>query len=402
MNKIALGVSSSISIYKACEIIRLFQSHKKEVQVIMTKNAAQLVSPRLFSALSGNEVFLDLFDERASQQIAHINLAGEIELFLIAPATANVIGKLASGVADDFLSTFYLAVTCPVAVAPAMNEKMYLHSRTQTNIQILKASGVEFIEPEQGYLACGDEGWGRLASPQEIVSHGLQMIKKSSSLKGKKVLVTAGPTRESLDPVRYISNRSSGKMGYALADVARHRGAEVTLISGPTHLYPPSHIKFIQVESAADMASEVKTHFKKTDVLIMAAAVSDYQAKAVASQKIKKKDPSFSLDMERTQDILSLLGEKKGKKILVGFAAETENIKDHALGKLREKNLDLIVANDVSQPGIGFEADKNQVSIYSRDGQSIQTEILSKREISQIILDQIEGFFDTEKSTTPG
>lgn len=366
----------------------------------MTKNASHLVSPRLFSALSGNEVFLDLFDERSSQQIAHITLGGGSELFLVAPATANVIGKFATGVADDFLTTFYLAVTCPIGIAPAMNEKMYLHPRTQANIQVLKTSGVEFIEPEQGYLACGDQGWGRLAAPEEIVAHGMQMIKKSQSLNGKKVLVTAGPTREPLDPVRYISNRSSGKMGYALADAAQRRGADVTLISGPTQILPPPQVHFIQVESAADMTSEVKRHFKAIDVLIMAAAVSDYQVKAPASQKIKKSDPALALQLERTPDILSLLGKKKGKKILVGFAAETENVKEHALGKLREKNLDLIVANDVSQPGIGFDVDQNQVSIFSRNGQSLQTEKMTKREISQIILDQIEVFFGREKNTT--
>jgi phosphopantothenoylcysteine decarboxylase/phosphopantothenate--cysteine ligase len=390
MAMIALGVCSSISIYKACEIIRGLQEKNFQVQVIMTKNAARLISPLLFSSLSGQKALLDLFDEQESARIAHVTLAREISLLLVAPATANIIGKFASGVADDFLSTFYTAVKCPVLIAPAMNEAMYLHPKTQENIRKLKSLGARFVEPEKGSLACGEEGWGRLASPQRIVEDSLKLVIKGESLKGKTVLVTAGPTREFLDPVRFLSNRSSGKMGYELAEEALRRGAEVVLISGPTHLFPPPQARLRKVQTAEEMKDQVLEHFPKADIIIMAAAVSDFRFAQSCEQKIKKEKLGEKVRIVPAEDILLRIGRRKGRKILVGFAAETENILKNAAKKMRDKKLDLIVANDVSAEGIGFESDFNQVVIISPDGKKVESGRMSKLEISRIILDRIE------------
>ena len=317
-------------------------------------------------------------------------LARELSLLLVAPATANIIGKFASGVADDFLSTFYMVAKCPVLIAPAMNEAMYLHPKTQENIRKLKALGVRFVEPEKGYLACGEEGWGRLAAPQKIVEESLGLIKKSESLKGKTVLVTAGPTREFLDPVRFLSNRSSGKMGYELAEEALRRGAEVILVSGPTHLFPPPKAKLIKVQTAQEMKKQVLKHSALAKIIIMAAAVSDFSFVRSFTQKIQKEKLGDKVQIAPTEDILRGLGQKKGKRILVGFAAETENVVKNAAKKMREKKLDLVVANDVSAEGIGFESDYNQVLIISPDGKTVETERMSKLEISRLILDRIE------------
>lgn len=390
MKKIALGVCSSISLFKSCEIVRDFQKRDFSVQVIMTKNASRLISPLLFSAITGFKAIIDPFCEEFSEKISHIELAREISLFLVAPATANMIGKFASGIADDFLSTFYLAVRCPVLVAPAMNEAMYLHRQTQENIQKLKRTGVRFVEPERGYLACGDEGWGRLASTGKIVEAGLKLMNKSQSLKGKTVLVTAGPTREFLDPVRFLTNRSSGKMGFELAEAAQRRGAEVILISGPTYLLPSTEVKFKKIQTAQEMGAEVARNFGRSDIIIMAAAVSDIRFAEKAAQKIKKQHIPEKIELVQTEDILKELGKKKKKQILVGFAAETENMVNNAKRKMNEKNLDLIVANDVSKEGIGFESDFNQVSIISSDGKKVQSGKKSKWEVSEIILDKIE------------
>ena len=406
MDMIALGVSSSISVYKACEVIRRFQDKNYQVQVIMTRNASQLISPLLLSALSGREVMVNPFEEKQSQRIAHVSLAKEASLLLVAPATANILGKFASGVADDFLSTFYTTVECPVLIAPAMNEAMYgnmaveeniakneamyCHRQTQQNIRKLKGLGVKFVEPEIGYLACKDTGWGRLASPDKIVEEGLMIIKKSESLKDKTILVTAGPTREFLDPVRFLTNRSSGKMGYELAEEALRRGAEVVLVSGPTNLFPPSRAELKQVQTAEEMKKEVLKHFPKADIVIMSAAVSDFMFAKAASNKVKKEKLGENIKITPTPDILVELGRKKGSKVLVGFAAETENVIDNALKKLKKKGLDLVVANNVQAEGIGFESDFNQVSIVFPGGKSIQTDKMTKVEISQIILDKVE------------
>lgn len=390
MVKITLGVCSSVSLYKACEIIRGFQKEKFQVQVILTKNASRLISPLLFSALSGQKALVDPFDEEYSDKIPHVDLAKETSLLLVAPATANMIGKFASGVADDFLSTFYAASNCPVLIAPSMNEAMYLHRQTQENIQKLRAMGVRFVEPEKGYLACKDTGWGRLAAPEKIVEEGLRLIKKSESLKGKTVLVTAGPTREFLDPVRFLTNRSSGKMGYELAGEALRRGAEVILISGPTHIFPPPEAKLKKVRTAQEMEKEIVAHFGQADVVIMAAAISDFRFAETSSQKIKKEKLEKKIDILPTEDVLQKLSSKKGAKIIVGFAAETEDVVNNALKKMKKKSLDLIVANNVLDEGIGFESDFNQVSIIFPDGKTIHTEKKSKLEISQIILDRVE------------
>jgi phosphopantothenoylcysteine decarboxylase/phosphopantothenate--cysteine ligase len=390
MKKIALGICSSISIYKACEIIRGFQKADIEVRVIMTKNATSLVSPRLFSALTGRRVIIDLFEDEIPDEIAHVELAREVSLLLVAPATANMIGKFASGIADDFLSTFHLAAKCPVLIAPAMNEAMYLHKQTQSNIKRLKGMGVRFVEPEKGYLACKEQGWGRLAPVERIVSAGLRFLHKSSSLSGKTILVTAGPTREYADPVRFLSNPSSGKMGYELADEALKRGADVILVSGPTKIIPPPGVRVQWVQTATEMEREVDKYFSRSDVLIMAAAVADYKFSEISSQKIKKQTKSQTVTLIRTPDILQKVGKKKGKRILVGFAAETEQIKEHALKKALAKNLDMIVANDITKRGIGFGSDYNQVLLVFPDGESIRSGKKTKSEISAMILDEIE------------
>lgn len=399
MKKIALGVSSSISIYKACEILRGFQKKDVQVQVIMTQNAAQLISPRLFSSLSGRKAIVELFGDEDSDRIAHISLAEEISLLLVAPATANIIAKFASGVADDFLSTFYLAVRRPVLIAPAMNQAMYLHPQTQANIRSLRSAGVEFILPEKGYLACREEGWGRLASAQAIVDRGLQLLDKSESLKAKSFLITAGPTREPIDPVRFLSSRSSGKMGYELAAEAAWRGAEVLLVSGPTALDPPLGVERKMVQTAAEMLAEVEEKFSRADAVIMAAAVSDFRPASPAGQKIKKTKALRKVDLVRTADILETLSRSRGRrrKVIVGFAAETENIIDNARRKLEEKKLDLIVANDVSGEGIGFESDFNRVILMGSAGVILETGKLSKREVSRVILDQVEVLLGQKK-----
>lgn len=390
MALIALGVSSSISVYKSCDIIRRFQEKDFQLQVIMTKNASRLISPLLFSALSGREAIVDPFEEQHSERIAHVALAKEAALLLVAPATANIIGKFASGVADDFLSTFYTVIGCPVLIAPAMNEAMYLHRQTQQNIRKLKGLGVRFVEPEKGYLACKDTGWGRLAAPEKIVDEGMRLIQKSGSLKGKTVLVTAGPTREFLDPVRFLTNRSSGKMGYELAEEALRRGADVILVSGPSPLFPPPEAKFSQVQTAEEMEREVSKHFTKADIIIMAAAISDFKFAEASANKLKKENLGEKISIVPTPDILLKLSRRKGSKVLVGFAAETEKVAENAIKKLKAKKLDMIVANNVLDERIGFESDFNQVSIILPGSRAIQSEKMTKIEISQLILDKIE------------
>lgn len=390
MKKIALGICSSISIYKACEIIRKFQKEKYEVQVIMTANATRLISPRLFSVLSGRRVIVDLFEDEIPDEIAHVELARDVSLLLVAPATANMIGKFTSGIADDFLSTFHLAAKCPILIAPAMNEAMYLHKQIQSNIKKLREMGIRFVEPEKGYLACKDEGWGRLAPVEKIVNMSLQLLHKSQSFAGKTFLITAGPTREYSDPVRYLSNPSSGKMGYELAGEALRRGAEVILVSGPTHIIPPPGARVKWVQTAEEMEREVGRHFPKADVLIMAAAVADYKFSTVSSQKIKKQKKFQTIHLVQTPDVLQKFGKKKGKRILVGFAAETERIKENALKKATQKNLDMIVANDITKKGSGFGSDYNQVTFVFPDGKSIRSSKRTKSEISAKIMDVIE------------
>ncbi|MBE3124171.1 MAG: bifunctional phosphopantothenoylcysteine decarboxylase/phosphopantothenate--cysteine ligase CoaBC [Acidobacteria bacterium] len=397
MKKVALGVSSSIGIYKACEVVRGFQKNGVEVQVVMTRNAARLISPLLFSGLSGTTTIVGLFEEPMARTVGHISLAKEIALLCVAPATANVIGKFSGGVADDFLSTLFLASRAPVLIAPAMNEAMYLHPQTQANIARLRALGVEFVEPEKGYLACGDEGWGRLAEPESIVKEGLRLIGRTASLKGKTVLVTAGPTREHLDPVRFLSNPSSGKMGYELAREAVARGAEVILVSGPTSLVPPAGARTEFVRTAAEMQEACLRAFPKADIVVMAAAVSDFRFKDVRTRKAGKAEVGPALAVEKTPDILALLGGKKRPgQFLVGFAAETHDILAHARKKLVAKKADLMVANAVGE-GEGFGTDDNAVRIIAASRPVQVTGLLSKLETSRVIFDRIEAALEKKR-----
>jgi phosphopantothenoylcysteine decarboxylase/phosphopantothenate--cysteine ligase len=397
MKKIALGVSSSIGIYKACEVVRGFQKNGVEVQVVMTRNAARLISPLLFSGLSGTTTIVGLFEEPMARTVGHISLAKEIVLLCVAPATANVIGKFSGGVADDFLSTLFLASRAPVLIAPAMNEAMYLHPQTQANIARLRALGVEFVEPEKGYLACGEEGWGRLAEPKAIVKEGLRLIARTASLKGKTVLVTAGPTREHLDPVRFLSNPSSGKMGYELAREAVARGAEVVLVSGPTSLVPPAGARTEFVLTAAEMQEACLRAFPKADIVVMAAAVSDFRFKDIRTRKAGKAEVGPALAIEKTPDILALLGGKKRPgQFLVGFAAETHGILAHGRKKLAAKNADLMVANAVGE-GKGFGTDDNAVLIIAASGPVQETGLLSKLETSRVIFDRIEAALEKKR-----
>ncbi len=396
MTKIALGVSSSVGIYKACEIVRGFRKEGLQVQAVMTRNATELISPLLFSALTGLDTIVDLFDTRVSRTVGHISLAREISLLCVAPATANLIAKLANGVADDFLTTLYLAVRCPVLIAPAMNEAMFLHPRTRENIVRLQRDGVEFVEPDKGYLACGDEGWGRLAEPAAIVAEALRLVRRTESLKGKRVLITAGPTREFLDPVRFLSNPSSGKMGYELAREAKARGAEVVLVSGPSSLVPPAGVRLEKTITAAEMKTAVLEAFEGSDIVIMAAAVSDFRFRKTASGKTKKEDVPLRIEMERTEDILKLLGAKKGKRILVGFAAETDDVLAKAKAKMRAKKADIMVANRVGK-GLGFETDETRIRIIGPGGRARSTRLLSKREASRTIFDAIERVLEKKQ-----
>jgi phosphopantothenoylcysteine decarboxylase/phosphopantothenate--cysteine ligase len=395
MNRtVALGVSSSIGIYKACEVVRGFQKNGLEVRVVMTPNAARLVSPLLFSSLSGTKTIVDLFEEPATRAIPHIALAKEISLLCVAPATANVIAKFAGGVADDFLSTLFLATRAAVLIAPAMNEAMYLDPKTQANIARLKSLGAEFVEAEEGYLACGDTGWGRLAEPETIVREGLRILGRTASLEGRTVLVTAGPTREPLDPVRFLSNPSTGKMGYELAREAVARGARTILVSGPTSLLPPAGARTESVRTAAEMQAACLKAFPKADVVVMAAAVSDFRFKDVRTRKAGKSEIGSSLAIEQTPDILALLGKrKKPGQVLVGFAAETHDVVAHARKKMAAKNADLMVANAVGN-GKAFGTDDNSVRIIAPSGPVQETGLLSKREVSRIVFDRIEAVLE--------
>ncbi len=394
---IALGVSSSIGIYKACEIVRGFQKAGAAVQVVMTPNAARLISPLLFSSLAGRRTIVDLFEEPETRTIRHIALAKEIALLCVAPATANVIGKFAGGVADDFLSTLFLATSAPVLIAPAMNETMYLDPKTQANMSRLKALGAEFVEAEKGYLACGDTGWGRLAEPEAVVKEGLRILGRSASLKGKTVLVTAGPTREHLDPVRYLSNPSSGKMGYELAREAVARGAKTILVSGPTSLVPPCGARTEMVLTAAEMEKACLKAFAGADIVVMAAAVSDFRFKDRRGRKAAKDEIGPSLRIEKTADILARLGQKKKPgQILVGFAAETHDVVAHARQKMAAKKADLMVANAVGE-GQGFGTETNAVRIIAPAGPVLATGLLSKREVSRVLFDRIEAILEKKR-----
>ncbi len=389
---IILGVTGSIAAYKGAEIASSLVKMGADVHVIMTESATNLVGPATFRALTGNPVLTSMWDEPKAGEITHVALSERADLMLIAPATANIIGKLANGIADDMLTTAALVVRCPVLIAPAMNSRMFTNAVVIGNMDRLKNLGWTFIEPDTGRLACGEEGVGRLADPQMILAAVLAALKGGKKdFVGVKFLITAGPTREPVDPVRFVSNYSSGKMGYSIAEAAAERGGLVTLISGPTEIPIPSSVGTVQVQTAQEMLDAVMENLLAADIVIAAAAVADYRPTHKANQKLKKEDEWLRLELEKTEDILKRIGEMKGKKLLIGFAAETENLMVNAIKKLKEKNLDLIVANDVSDPQGVFGSDTNVVTLIPRQGEPVNWPRMSKREIAHAILDYIQS-----------
>jgi len=400
--KIALGVTGGIAAYKAAEIVRLLQDRGIRVQVIMTRAAQEFVRPLTFAALSGEKVITGMFSPGEEQApnidsaIEHIAVAQSIDALLVAPATADVLAHFAQGIASDFLTTLYLATTSPVVVAPAMNVNMWNHPATQANLEILRRRGVKIVDPDSGYLACGMTGSGRLAENETVVAAVLEVLGASQDLSGETVLITAGPTREKIDPARYLTNRSSGRMGYAVAEAALRRGARVLLVSGPATLTPPAAAEVTNVESAEQMRDAVLTLLPQASIVIKTAAVSDYRAKQPSAQKIKRKGP-IALELEPTADILKEISLRKQSQIVVGFAAETENFLENARQKLTAKQLDAIVVNDVSREGIGFDSDRNQVTIISHDD-VIEVPETTKWEVAQRVLDQVVRIRQRRKS----
>jgi len=385
--RIALGVSGGIAAYKACEVVRGLTSAGAEVQVVMTANATRFITPLTLQTLSGKKVWSDPWDLTDDEVIRHVDLARTIDAYVVAPATANVLAKLAHGIADDLVSTLYLAVTAPVVLAPAMNTRMWEHPATREAVARLAARGHVLVEPESGWLAERETGVGRLADPARIVRATLDAVRRSTVLAGKKILVTAGPTREAIDPVRYLSNASSGKMGYALAEAARRRGAEVVLVSGPVDLAAPAGVRVVPVTTAREMHAAVMRERTSCHAIFMVAAVSDY-APREAPRKLKKAGGPLTLVLDEGPDILAELGAGKGPEILVGFAAETEDVLENAAAKLAGKGADFIVANDVSAPGLGIGSDRNAVTILGRDGGAHAVPEGTKREVAEAILDR--------------
>jgi phosphopantothenoylcysteine decarboxylase/phosphopantothenate--cysteine ligase len=391
MPVVVLGVTGCIGAYKACEVLRELQRRDVDVHVAMTAAATRFVTPMTFEALSRHPVFHDQWELGRSGEIPHISIADDADLLLVAPATANTLGKFARGIADDALSTLYMATRAPVVVAPAMNVNMLEHPAVRENLAILRSRGVGVVEPGSGYLACGWLGKGRLAEVGEIVEAAMAALLRRHDLDGETVLVTAGPTVEDIDPVRFVSNRSSGKMGYRLAEAARDRGARVILVSGPTSLPAPNGVEVLSVRSAQDMQQAVADRVGPATVVIAAAAVSDYRPAGASASKIKKTDGPVALQLVRTPDILKGLGEAKGARLLVGFAAETEDLVGNARKKLDAKNLDLVVANDVTAPGAGFGGDTNAAVLLRRDGGRVDIPLGSKREVAERILDEVRA-----------
>jgi phosphopantothenoylcysteine decarboxylase/phosphopantothenate--cysteine ligase len=399
---VVLGVTGCIGAYKACEILRELQRHEVDVRVVMTAHATRFVAPMTFEALSRHPVFTDQFALGSEGVIPHIEWADEAELLLVAPATANILGKFAHGIADDALSTLYLATRAPVVVAPAMNVNMFEHPAVRASLDTLRARGVRVVEPGSGYLACGWLGKGRLAEPTEIVEAALSVLRRRGDLAGETVLVTAGPTIEDLDPVRFLSNRSSGRMGYRIAEAARDRGARVILVSGPTDLPAPAGVELLRVRSAEQMADAVMARRAEASVVVMAAAVADYRPAAVAPQKVKKRDGGLTIELVRTRDILKGLGETKGSLTLAGFAAETENVRENALRKLREKRLDLVVANDVSVEGAGFGSETNVATLFDARGGETAVPLVDKRVLADAIWDRLVELKRVRADPSPG
>lgn len=387
--KIVLGITGGIAAYKAAELTREFVKREASVRVIMTKNATEFITPLTLQTLSGHPVFIDMFVSIREFDMAHITLAEYADVIVIAPATANVIGKIASGLADDLLSTTVMATKAPVLFCPAMNTNMYDNIIVKENISKLSTRGYHFIEPAYGEMACRAEGYGRLPEIPDIIEE-VESILTDKDLRGENILVTAGPTREPFDPVRFITNYSSGKMGYALATAGRRRGANVTLISGPTSLSVPRGIKFISVSSAVEMRNAVMENIEKATVIIKAAAVADYRPDVRLDTKIKKRDDGLAVRLERNPDIIAEVGKKKGNRILVGFAVETENLMENARTKLVEKNMDFIIANDVTKEGAGFGCDTNIISILSADGEIEELSLMNKMEAADRILNKVK------------
>ena len=393
--RITLGVTGGVAAYKAAELVRRLQQEGFSVQVVMTRGAREFVTPLTFAALTGQKVITDLFEKsdggeaNVDSAIEHIAVAQRTDLLVIAPATADVIAKLARGIADDFLTTLYLATTAPVVIAPAMNVNMWNHVATQENVGTLRARGVNIVSPDEGYLACGMTGAGRLAGQEEIISAVREALHAQTDLEGETILVTAGPTCEDLDPVRFLSNRSSGKMGYAVAEAAARRGAKVVLISGPVSLETPTGVERITVRTAEEMHREVTARFPQSTVAILAAAVADYRPVEKHAEKMKRGKSLLTVQLEPTKDILADIAKRKDDRIVVGFAAETDHVAENARKKLTAKSADLIVANDVTAEGAGFDVDTNVVTLFARDGRDLALPRMAKAEVAHKILDEI-------------
>lgn len=388
---IIVGISGGIAVYKVCDVISRLKKLNANVHVIMTKSAEEFVNPLTFQTLSNNRVVSDMFEKVDRWDVEHISLAQAADLFLIAPATANIIGKIANGIADDMLSTTAMATKASVLIAPAMNTNMYTNKIVQGNIECLKSLGYDFIQPELGMLACGDIGIGKLAQPEIIVKHVVDKLTRNKDLNNKKILITAGPTIEPIDPVRYMTNRSTGKMGYALAKAAVERGAKVTLISGPVSLKQPTGLtKYISIKTANEMYQAVLNEFEENEVIIKTAAVADYRPAMVSDKKIKKSDDDLTITLERNPDISKEIGKKKGNRILVGFAAETDNMVKNATNKIKSKNFDFIVLNDVTKSGAGFGSETNIITIIDKDNNIVEYPKMDKLEVANIILNTIK------------
>jgi phosphopantothenoylcysteine decarboxylase / phosphopantothenate---cysteine ligase len=393
--KIALGVTGGVAAYKAAELVRRLQQEKLDVQVVMTRAALEFITSLTFAALTGQKVITEMFGAEEAgpanveSAIEHIAVAQRIDLLLIAPATADILGKLAHGIAEDFLGTLYLATKAPVVVAPAMNVNMWEHPAMQENLSVLRARGVHVVNPEEGYLACGMTGAGRLASTESIAQKVCEVLGLRGDFAGQTIVVTAGPTREDLDPVRFLTNRSSGKMGYAIAEAAVRRGGRVVLISGPTELRIPEGADWVPVRSTEEMRTAVRGNASEANVIVMAAAVADYRPVATNPGKLKRGGERLIVELEPTPDILAELGREDSSRILVGFAAETESLAQNARGKLARKGADMIVANDVTQEGAGFDTDTNVVTLFLRDGRELPLPKMNKFDVANRILDQV-------------
>lgn len=388
---IVIGVTGGIAVYKVVDVVSRLKKLNAEITVIMTKHATEFVTPLTFRSLSLNYVVVDMFEEPKTWNVEHISIAQRADLFLVAPATANIIGKMNHGIADDMLSTVVMATKAPVWIAPAMNTGMYTNPVVQNNMTSLKALGYSFIEPDSGRLACGDIGMGKLASPERIVETILKAMTQRD-LEGKKILITAGPTQEAIDPVRFITNHSSGKMGYAIAEAAKNRGAEVTIVSGPVHIPVPSGVEVVDVVSSEEMYNAVVERVGAFDVVIKSAAVADYTPATYSDEKVKKSDDDLSIPLKRTKDIALELSQIKTDQVVVGFAAETQNIIENAKKKIKKKDFDFIVCNDISKPGAGFKSDTNIVSIIDKNDEIKTYEEMLKSELADIILDKVITF----------